>query len=267
MTRTLWILALVASTCIGCASGRDAGALGDGCSVCDLTDDAAGKAAGGGPSGSSGVDQVQAPYQGDKGPRLNAKTSTGQGGLWSSDTHKESGQLGTGGNQYQGILNYLPGVGMGGGGASPLEISLAKSLVSNDKRMSVATTQEQYELLATERSDLLDRLERAGSCGSGKITNNFWLHGSKAQILGLSKATADNGKGSDDEAKFAAGADAAAKTAAHVMAPENGKNVPDMPTDPGAKKPIPPLQPVPVAPDLPKPAPSDDGHGSSNGGG
>ncbi len=256
---TLFVV-LMALALAGCQSGPPT-ALGDDCSVCDLTDPMP-KGAADAVVGGGGVDQVQAPNLATKDFIANPKTNTGSGGLYSADEHRRRSQSGTGGNQYQGLLNYLPGVASKGGGAiSPAEAKISEALEGVERRMAKAEERQDdrwYAALATQQRDLLRQLATASAGNRGDTHNNFFLHGSKAQILGLSKATADQDRSSSsDEAEaksFAAGSDAAKESVKEVMAAENGANVPEVPPLP-ARKAAASLPPVKADPSLFPPAP------------
>lgn len=214
----LCVTIIVALSACSSSPGRG---LVDDCNACELTKEPA-MPKNGGAVAAGGVEQAQAPSQGDRVPvRARSNVNGGSGPLSADDSSTERRYQATGGNQYNGQLNYLPtgaAAGGGKGSATLAELKLGESLDACRAELAECQDPDRRAELDTKERDLLDRLTTAS--GEARITvhNVFNMTGAKNQNLAVSGAK--SGTPTDDAANaaaFVAGAETVKDGAKEIM--------------------------------------------------
>jgi len=154
MTRTLWILALVASTCIGCANTGP----GSDCDTCAVAE--ANPMPGGGSSAAAsargGMEATNAPFSGETGFTPDTTTAVGRGAGDTALTKSSADKRNTASGGAQNTALYVPtaaeatALGEGGGTALAIRAEFSKDMQA--MRDDMASVRRDPELSPEQRS-------------------------------------------------------------------------------------------------------------------
>ena len=237
MTRTLWILALVASTCIGCA-GPFGGGPGEDCDTCSVSETVgpteAGAQAVSAPKG--GQDVSNAPFSKDTA-RIQPRTQVtrGAGNISSTSADSEEREVASGGAQAIALTadtesEATASGGAGGGTALAILSEFRADMAAMRADMAVVrstlemTPAERATEIASIRADMAtarnDLALALSHVGARTTTNNM---GGDNTLIGVSSSSTD-GRPPADSVKAAV-----EKGSAVATARKDAKAKPDLP--------------------------------------
>lgn len=247
--KTILTLA-IAATLLGCATPGSPGRnLTSSCDPCDVTKSITEMGKANVAVSEGGLKQELAPDQMKRDFKPHLGYNAGEGDLDVSDQSHDRRRQVTAGNQYNGMMNWLPTAAGAGdsGGPSSMMVGLSQSLRTCNANIAEAVENKDgasYKEFVSVRNGILDRMETASSrAAKASSSIEIDLGEAKNTNMAMAKSHADGTPPTDAQAKaqaemFKAGAEATAKIVADTNAEYSSSDLPappaaDAPETPG----------------------------------